>query len=143
MNPILPAHIAAAGLWLGCVLTEALFERALLGRGREQERILAALHRRVDVFVEIPAFVAVLVTGGVMLPAAAMNALLAAKIGFGLLAIAINAYCVRLVFRRAAAAGSDHWPEFARLDRLQHRAGAVVLLAIVAALGLGIWHAAA
>ena len=33
-NLILTAHLLCAGLWLGCVLTEVLFERALLGQGR-------------------------------------------------------------------------------------------------------------
>ena len=27
-NVLLPLHLALVGLWLGCVLTEALFERA-------------------------------------------------------------------------------------------------------------------
>jgi len=61
-NVLLPLHLALVGLWLGCVLTEALFERALLGKGRDKELILSALHKSVDVFIEIPAFT--LVGGG-------------------------------------------------------------------------------
>ncbi|MDO8988763.1 MAG: hypothetical protein Q7U91_03935 [Sideroxyarcus sp.] len=136
----LPLHLAFAGIWLGCVITEALFERALLGKGRAQELILVTLHKRVDLFVEIPAFLGVLVTGAFMLAGAGANPLLAAKIVFGLLAIAVNVYCVWLVFRRATAAQADRWEEFARLDHLQHKFGAVVLLAIVAALGLGVYR---
>lgn len=64
---VLLVHILLVGIWLGCVLTEALFERALLGKGREQEWILTRLHKRVDVWIEIPAFVGVLVSGGVLL----------------------------------------------------------------------------
>ena len=41
-NVLLPLHLALVGLWLGCVLTEALFERALLGKGRDKELILTA-----------------------------------------------------------------------------------------------------
>ena len=62
-NVLLPLHLALVGLWLGCVLTEALFERALLGKGRDKKLILTALHKRVDMFIEIPAFTLVVVTG--------------------------------------------------------------------------------
>lgn len=138
---LLPIHIVFVGVWLGCVLTEALFERALLGKGRAYELILVALHRRVDVLVEIPAFVIVVLTGALM--AAGLGhppaPLLAGKILLGLVAALVNAYCVRLVFRRARAADAGHWGEFSRLDHLQHKFGAVVLLALVAALSCGIY----
>jgi len=109
----------------------------LLGKGRAQELTLAALHKRVDLVVEIPAFTAVLITGALMYPFATLSGLIHAKIALGLLAVAANAYCVWLVFRRAGAAQAGHWEEFARLDHKQHQYGALVLLAIVAALGIG------
>jgi uncharacterized membrane protein len=139
MLPLLPLHLVSAGLWLGCVLTEVLFERALLGQGREQERILARLHRRVDLWVELPALLTVLLTGTLMalrMPAAGW--LLQAKIALGLLAVATNVYCIRLVLRRDRQAATGDWPAFTATDRLQHRAGAVVLLGLVGALALGL-----
>ncbi len=136
---LLPLHLAFVGIWLGCVITEALFERALLGKGRTQESILVALHKRVDLIVEIPAFVAVFVTGAMMLFSANPSPLLTTKIAFGLLAIVANIYCVWLVFRRANASESGCQAEFARLDHLQHKFGAIVLLAIVIALAMGIF----
>jgi uncharacterized membrane protein len=136
---LLPVHIIAVGIWLGCVLTEALFERALLGAGREQELLLAGLHRRVDLLVEIPAFVVALLTGALMLHNAAPSALLHVKIGFGLLAAAANAYCVWLVFRRFAHARAGRWAAFDRVDQLQHKFGAVVLVGIVVALSIGVY----
>jgi hypothetical protein len=117
---------------------EALFERALLGKGREQELILAALHKRVDVFVEIPAFLAVVITGGLMLPNALQSPALVTKIGFGLLAVLTNVYCVWLVFRRLSHALAGDWAAFSRVDRLQHKFGAIVLAGILAALGIGL-----
>lgn len=123
-------------------MTEALFERALLGKGPVQERILVELHKRVDLMVEIPALTVVFVTGTAMLSAAGSGLLLTAKIAFGLLAIATNLGCVWLVFRRAQASLSDQRAEFIRLDHLQHKFGALVLLAIVVALVLGIWRMA-
>lgn len=134
---LLVTHLSSVGIWLGCVLTEGLFERALIGKGRPQELVLAQLHKRVDLFVEIPAFLVVLITGLAMLGSAGGTMLLYAKIGAGLTAIAANVYCVRLVFRRAAAAHRGKWDRFAEIDRRQHLHGAIVLLAIVAALAMG------
>lgn len=134
---LLLLHLVFAGLWLGCVLTEALFERALLGKGRDKELLLAQLHKRVDLIVEIPAFVMVLITGGLMLYSASPSTVLYIKVAFGLLAIAANAYCVRLVFRRQAHALSGNWAAFENADHLQHKVGAVVLIALLVALCIG------
>ena len=136
---LLPIHISFVGIWLGCVLTKALFERALHGKAREQAHTLVALHKRVDVVVEIPVFTVVLITGFMMYPFASLSGLIHIKIALGLLAVAVNAYCVWLVFRRASAAQAGHREEFARLDHKQHQYGALVLLSIVAALGVGVY----
>lgn len=135
---LLSAHLLMVGLWLGCVLTEALFERALLGRGREAELWLARLHWRVDLCIEIPAFCGVLLTGALMLAQAQPGLLLTLKIACGLLAIAANAFCVWLVWRRLAHAEAGDAAAFAKVDHLQHQVGAVVLLAMLGALGLGL-----
>ncbi|CAN5197474.1 lipoprotein [soil metagenome] len=136
---LLALHLLFAGLWLGCVLTEALFERALLGKGHAQEAILGALHKKVDIFVEIPAFMMVLITGGIMLITAPPSALLYTKIGFGLVAIVANIYCVWLVFKRSDHASRGDWAAFAKADHMQHKVGAIVLCGILAALGTGLY----
>ena len=135
---LLILHLLFIGLWLGCVLTEALLERALLGRGRAHELLRADLHKRVDVWIEIPAFVAVVVTGGMLFAQAAPSAWLNIKVALGLLAVLINGVCVGLVFARAKAAHSGNWERFDRLDHVQHKLGAVVLLALLGALGVGL-----
>ena len=135
---LLPLHLVFIGLWLGCVLTEALFERALLGQGRDKELILTALHKRVDLFVEIPAFTLVVLTGGMMLATAPASALFHAKLGFALIAVITNVYCVHLVFKRDKLARAANWSAFETADHLQHKLGAVVLLGILAALGCGL-----
>ena len=135
---LLILHILFIGIWLGCVLTEALFERALLGQGRAQELLLADLHKRVDVWIEIPAFAAVVVTGGTLLTHAAPSAWLNLKVALGLLAVLTNGVCVGLVFSRAKAAHMGNWEHFDRLDHVQHKLGAVVLLALLGALGVGL-----
>jgi hypothetical protein len=135
---LLMIHLLFIGLWLGCVLTEALFERALLGRGRSHELLLADLHKRVDVWIEIPAFAVVVATGGMMLLHAAPNPGLCVKVALGLLAVLANVVCVGVVFARAKAAHLGNWDRFDRLDHLQHKFGAVVLLALLGALGVGL-----
>ena len=136
---LLPLHLTFVGLWLGCVLTEALFERALLGQGRDKELILSALHKRVDIFIEIPTFIMVLTTGAMLLATAPKTPILYAKLGFALIAIAANTYCVYLVFKRHRLAVQGHWQAFDAVDRLQHKMGAIVLAGIIFALGLGLY----
>lgn len=131
-------HLLFIGIWLGCVLTEALFERALLGRGRAHELLLADLHKRVDVWIEIPAFAAVVVTGGMLLEQSAPSSWLHVKNALGLLAVLTNGVCVGLVLARAKAAHVANWERFDRLDDVQHKFGAVVLLALLGALGVGL-----
>lgn len=135
---MLVLHLLSIGLWLGCVLTEALFERALLGRGRTSELLLADLHKRVDIWVEIPAFVAVVVTGGLLLAHATPSFWLTIKVGLGLLAVLANGLCVGVVFARAKAAHAGHWERFEQLDHVQHKLGALVLIGMLGALLVGL-----
>ena len=136
---ILLLHLTSVGIWLGCVLTEALFERALLGKGHSHERLLAELHKRVDLIVEIPAFAIVLITGALLFSMAEPSWLLHSKIMLGLIAIAANVFCVWLVFRRAAAAENGNWELFTQLDHKQHLYGAVVLFGILGTLATGVY----
>ncbi len=140
---LLLIHLLFVGIWLGCVLTEALFERALLGKGREQELILTALHKKVDFIVEIPAFCIVFVTGVMLFGKSQPDTALYLKIGFALIALLANLYCVWLVLRRHAYAQAGNWDAFARCDHWQHKIGALVLLGILGALGVGLHRFAA
>lgn len=135
---LLLIHLILVGLWLGCVLTEALFERALLGQGHDHELLLANLHKRVDLFIEIPAFIGVTVTGAWLLGQATPSLWLYIKVAMAIVAVVANAVCVWLVFARAAAAQADNWEHFGRLDKVQHQLGAVVLLGMLGALGFGL-----
>ena len=131
----LALHLGSAFLWLGCVLTEALFERSLLAGDRESHRVLADLHVRVDKLIEIPAILLVLATG-VWLWAEYLHEGLFfyVMVAAGLVAIGSNLYCVRIVFRRRDAASAGDWIDFDRLDQLQHKVGAVVLIGLTVAL---------
>ncbi|MBI5259063.1 MAG: hypothetical protein HY855_21340 [Burkholderiales bacterium] len=128
-------HLLCVGAWLGCVLTEALFEREMLAQGPAAHRALADLHWRVDRWVELPSFCGVLLSGVVMAHARApADGWLLAKMAAGLLAVGLNLWCVRLVWRRRAQAQAGDAAGFARTDAAQHRWGAGVLLGLLAAL---------
>lgn len=135
---LLPLHLTFVGIWLGCVLAEALFERALLGQGRDKEFILSALHKRVDIFIEIPAFTVVVATGAMLLATATKGPIFYAKLGFALLAAVTNIYCVYLVFKRHKLAAQGNWQAFEAVDHLQHKMGAIVFVGIIFAMGLGL-----
>jgi hypothetical protein len=131
-NTLLGCHFLFAGLWLGCVVTEALFERALLAGDRPSHLRLAALHVRVDKAVELPAIFGVLLTGAALFlyghPSGPAFYLTASA---GAIAIVANLYCVWLVFRRHNAATSENWALSDQLDHLQHKVGAVVLIGLL------------
>ena len=139
-NALASLHATFAALWLGCVLTEALFERTLMANGREGQLTLANLHVRVDKFVELPAIFGVVVTGLLMVKQSSRQGLAyEAMLVAGSVAIAANLYCVWLVFKRRDAASSGNWQRFESLDHVQHRVGAVVLVAVLTALLAGYW----
>lgn len=137
---LLALHLIFAAVWLGCILTEALFERALLAEDRAAHLALARLHVRVDNFIELPAILVVLGTGLVLFtqawPRTASFFVMAIA---GAAAIGLNLFCVWLVYRRRSAASAGAWSRFVHLDRIQHRAGAGVLLLVMVALVAGVW----
>ena len=129
-----------AGAWIGTVLVEALFERALLGRGREQELILARLHWQVDKLVELPLLIATVVSGARLLRDVPLDGLLRAKLACAALAVFANLYCIWLVRLRLRMAEAGAWDLFAMIDKRQHQIGALVLIGLLGAAGLGMAH---
>ena len=141
-NVILAAHATLAALWLGCILTEVIFERVLLRKGALGRTILAHLHVRVDKLIEIPAFAGVLLTGIAMFTHGHQSGLaFQTMLTAGIIAIATNVYCVWLVFQRRDAAAAEDWERFAALDHRQHNFGAIVLVCVLTALVAGYWAA--
>jgi hypothetical protein len=99
MTILLTLHLLAIGIWIGVVGAELLIE--FDGMKDDQSHIRAAkLHYGTDIWVEVPAFVTVFITGFMMLSEEHLRGLFLAKIIFGLLAIGFNAVCVYGVVRR-------------------------------------------
>lgn len=99
MEPLHVAHLMVLGIWLGIVLTEALFEFS--GSDPDSLRAAARFHYTVDMYGELPILAAVVVTG-VLLAARVgpLTPLHHVKIAASLVAIASNLICAWWVVQR-------------------------------------------
>jgi hypothetical protein len=120
-------QIVFAAIWLGCVLVEAVFERAF-DTSPTSRALLSRAHWRIDLTLKLPALSSVFVTGAALAAGAPPTRLRLVKIGFGALAIVSNLYCVWRVRIRLAAAQAADRRRWETIDHRQRRYGAVVLL---------------
>jgi hypothetical protein len=98
-NGWLTAHLVVLALWGGLISAEVVMEFG----GRVSERLsyaTARMHYWTDLFIEIPLLTSVVVTGLILLMSTQADALLWVKVACGLGAVAANAVCVAVVFRR-------------------------------------------
>lgn len=135
-----PVHLLCVGLWAGCVATEVWFERRLAAACLRGE--LAGLHRRVDLWVELPAVLLVAGSGLALWSGRPVSGLPALKLWLGLLAVLANLWCIKVVVLRDRAWQAGRLAEHDRLDRQQHRLGTVVVLGLAGALVAGLLHRA-
>ena len=99
MEPLHVAHLIVLGMWLGVVITEALFEFA--ASDAESLRAAARFHYNVDKFGELPVLFAVLVTGTLLAVRAwPLTSLHFIKIVASLVAVGSNLICTLWVFQR-------------------------------------------
>jgi hypothetical protein len=99
MEPLHVAHLMTLGIWLGIVITEALFEFS--GSDADSLRAAARFHYTVDMFGELPVLAAVIVTGVLLaLRAWPFTPLLWIKIVASLVAVASNLICAVWVVQR-------------------------------------------
>jgi hypothetical protein len=99
MEPLHVAHLMSLGIWLGIVITEALFEFS--GSDADSLRAAARFHYTVDMFGELPVLAAVIVTG-VLLASRVdpWTPLHYVKIAASLAAIGSNLICAVWVVQR-------------------------------------------
>lgn len=99
MTILLTLHLLALGIWIGVVGAEFVIE--FDGMKDDESHIKASkLHYATDIWIEIPSFMTVLITGFLMMSEQHLSGLFLYKIVFGLLAVAFNIVCVYAVFRR-------------------------------------------
>lgn len=102
-DQLLQLHLFAVAFWLGVVAVEYLIEQTR-AQSRSQGFTVAGLHRRIDLFFEMPAFSLVLVTGLLLIEPARFDGIYALKVVAGGLAVVGNVLCLVPVLRRWAAA---------------------------------------
>lgn len=99
MSGLLVLHLLAVGVWIGVVGAEFFIE--FDGMSDDASHVRAAkMHFATDIWIEIPAFTIVLVTGVLMLGPGPLEGMLFYKVLFGVLAVLFNLVCVYAVFRR-------------------------------------------
>lgn len=136
MSPVLFIHLIAIGIWAGCVATEAVLEIAL-EKAPPQTSGLALLHAKIDRFVEIPAILVALLTGGAMLHHAAWDPLLKAKVALGVSAVVLNGIAAFTVHRRLQCLNMQDMAGYQRFNRLHERIGIGCVLSIAGAIVVG------
>jgi hypothetical protein len=99
MDPLHVAHLMALGIWLGIVITEALFEFS--GSDADSLRAAARFHYTVDMFGELPVLAVVIVTGVLLASRVGpLTPLHYVKIAASLVAIGSNLICALWVVQR-------------------------------------------
>ena len=137
MSLILVIHLIALGIWIGVVGAEFAIE--FDGMRDDASYIKAArMHYKTDIWIEIPAFTAVFITGTMMLDESHLAGLFLYKIIFALLAIICNIVCVYAVFKRRKFALVSDMEGMKSTDTAM-KIGGLVIPAFMAAFVLAIW----
>lgn len=99
MSPLFALHLIAVGVWVGVIAAETVIE--LDGKKDDASLIKASkLHYTTDIWIEIPSFITVLLTGILMLTETHLQGLFLVKVICGLIAVIANLICVYGVFVR-------------------------------------------
>jgi len=99
-NLLAMMHLIMLSLWGGVVATEAVIE-VYPFRQRELHAATIRFHYWIDLLVELPLVLAVIVTGGALFFLTdPLTPLHYVKIGFGGAAVAINLLCIVVVVKR-------------------------------------------
>lgn len=136
MTIVLFIHLIAIGVWAGCVATEAVLEIAL-ENVPPTESGLASIHSKIDRFVEIPAIIVAVATGGSMLHHAAWDHLLSIKVSLGIAAVVLNSIAAYTVHRRLQCLNAKDMTGYATFNRWHERIGVGCVLSIAGAIVVG------
>lgn len=92
-------HLIVLGLWGGVVLAETVIEFG--PRSEDEFRVTARLHYWIDLLIEIPILIGVVVTGFLLtLKVWPPSDLLLIKIVAAMIAVGVNLYCILAVIFR-------------------------------------------
>jgi putative copper export protein len=106
MSTIVIIHICAVAFWFGVVGAETVIEKSR-SENKEHGFSVARNHFYIDIFLEIPAALTVMVTGVILLSESNLSSpMFLVKVIAGMFAVGINLFCLVPVFRRKKAADS-------------------------------------
>ena len=137
---LLSIHLFAAAFWFGILGVEFILEQGRT-RSREHGYAVADIHYHVDLFLETPAFMTVLVTGVLMSSGQALEGLFLVKVCAGLVAIAGNVGCVYAIVRRKIAGHTQDFAGLVRYSRVVDKLSAIAVPAGVVSLLIGFYLA--
>lgn len=110
---ILATHLFAVAFWFGVLGVEFILEQSRT-RSREHGFTVADIHFKIDMFLEMPAFVVVLITGLAMLDPQRLSGVYLLKMCLGLFTISANTFCLYPITRRWMAARAKDFAEHVR-----------------------------
>lgn len=105
---LLSIHLFAAAFWFGVLGVEFILEQGRT-RSRDHGYTVADIHYKIDLFLEMPAFVVVLITGLMMLDPSRLSGLYLLKVTAGLFAVSANIYCLYPIIKRKLAANNTNF----------------------------------
>lgn len=135
---LLQLHLFAVAFWLGVVAVEYLMEQNR-AQSRGQGFTVARLHRKIDLFFEMPAFSVVLVTGLLLIEPARFDGIYALKVIAGGIAVVGNVLCLVPVLKRRAAAEQDNLSDVIRQSKLIDIISLLAIPAGLLALACGVY----
>jgi len=110
---LLTVHIIAAGAWLGLVAGESVMELSV--RDDAARRVIARIHKWIDILFEGPLVATVLVTGAVLLSRVwPPSPLLMVKVSAAMIGIIANLFCMPWVLARARAGSATAINSYSR-----------------------------
>ncbi len=137
---LLQLHLFAVAFWLGVVAVEYLLEQSR-AQSRSQGFTVARLHRRIDMFFEMPAFTVVLVTGVLLIEPARFDGIYALKVVAGSIAVFGNVLCLVPVLKRRASAEADDLADVIYQSKMIDRVSLLAIPAGLLALACGVYLA--
>lgn len=133
---LLQLHFFAVAFWLGVVAVEYLLEQSR-SQSRGQGFTVARLHRKIDLYFEMPAFSVVLVTGILLFEHGRFDGIYALKVVAGAAAVIGNVLCLIPVLRRRASAEQEDLAGVIQQSKLIDRISLLAIPAGLVALACG------
>ncbi len=131
------AHVIVLGLWGGCVLVEILLELKAL-KNQELHKAIPQLHYAIDIYIETPLLILVLLTGILLFDSQKANPSYLIKVACGLIAVTANFVCILFVVLRKKADDAGNSGSIEKYTRLVFSTVFIGVPAGVIALYLGI-----